>query len=491
MSLPFTPRLPPFDHQQRVLDEHGLTAVYALFHEQGTGKSKTTIDNAALLACNDLIDAILVIAPSGVHRNWVTDELPKHWPDDAPEIDSLWWSTPGSKTKKGKARWNEFKVPGQGFQLLAMSYDQMQTKTGKKAAWDFLRTRRCLYVLDESARIKTPSAKRSRTALRSSVYAPYRRILTGTPVANSPFDVYAQVRFLDAEFWIRELGIGSYTAFKNRFAQFVTMETKGGQRYNKLIAYRDLDVLEACLKKISDRVLKEDVLDLPPKLYATRTHELTPPQTRLYNSVRDEFMAILDSGELITAEMAIVRLLRLQQICSGFISNEDGDPIPIIEMKKNPRVNLLKELLIDTPHPSIVWARFQYDIDAAAEASRMAGRRPVVYDGRTSEADRAAALDAMHNGEADDFIANPAAAGEGLTIVEAKSTYYYSNSFNLTHRLQSEDRNHRIGQTSSVLYTDLVAEDSIDLYILNALKTKRDVASTVLGDEIKQWLMSL
>jgi len=481
-----TPRLKPFDHQKHCVDTYGFTAAWGHFHEQGTGKTKTTIDTAAQLADQKLIDGILVVAPPGVHRNWIVEEMPKHWPHDAPEAELFCWYSDKADAKWFQKAYTEFKKHD-GFKVFSISYDAMQTKRGKKAAWDFLRKHERMYVLDESARIKSPGAKRTRTAIASSVYAPYRRLLTGTPVANSPFDVYSQVRFLDPEFWIRELGLGSFAAFKSHFAEFVQVQLQTGGKFNKLVAYRNLDQLNEVLKKISDRILKEDVLDLPEKLYSVSNLELTHAQKQHYRSVKDEFMMLLDSGELITAEMAIVRLLRLQQITSGFVSVDDK-VVPIVPLKKNPRVNLLKEHLSDLPHPSIVWARFQYDIDAAAEASRMAGRRPVTYDGRTSETARGEALDAMKNGDADDFIANPAAAGEGLTIIEAKSTFYYSNSFNLTHRLQSEDRNHRIGQNQSVIYTDLIAENTIDGYILNALRAKREVANTVLGDEIKEWL---
>lgn len=475
----------PFAHQRLCVDEYGLAAAWGHFHEQGTGKSKTAIDTAAGLVVRGLIDGVFIVAPSGVHRNWIVEEMPKHWPSDIPETEFFCWYTDKAQAQFFQKKYANFKAY-QGCKVLSISYDGMQTKQGKKVAWDFLRKRKRLYILDESARIKTPSAKRTRTAIASSVYAPYKRILTGTPIANSPFDVYTQIRFLDPKFWERELNIGSFSAFKNHYAQFETIKFNK-KSFEKLVAYRNLDELHEILKKISDRVLKEDVLDLPPKLYSASNFELTNKQKEAYTSVKDEFMLFLESGELVTAALAIVRLLRLQQITSGFIRHE-GNTVKIIPRKVNPRIHLLKEHLCDLPHQSIIWARFHFDVDSAAEASRLAGRTPVLYDGRTSEFERIAALNAMKNGTAHDFIANPAAAGEGLTITEAKSTFYYSNSFNLTHRLQSEDRNHRIGQDQSVTYTDLVANNTIDEYIRNSLISKHDVSQQILGDEVKEWL---
>jgi SNF2 family DNA or RNA helicase len=485
LELPFTPRRTPFSHQQRLLEESALKAEFALFWEQGTGKTKGTIDTAAGLFARGLVRGMLVVAPNGVHRNWVSDELPAHWPEDLPPLRALSWSSTSAETVwHRKAVADLLKDPGPVF--MAMSYDQLMTKAGTQAAWDLLRGRPCLYVLDESARVKTPSAKRTHKVQASGRYAPYRRILTGTPVANSPFDVYSQVRFLDPDFWVRELRIGSYGAFKARFGRWMTVQDSSGRFFPKLLAYQDLDVLERVLSTISDRVLKDQVLDLPPKVYQRRYHAMEGEQARMYRELKQDLITFLNSGEMVTAEMAIVKLLRLQQVCCGFITLEDRSTRVVAD--PNPRAQLLEDILGDLTRPSIIWGRFQRDIDEAAAASKRAGRRPVTYDGRTSEADRKAALDAFHAGEADDFIANPAAAGEGLTLTEADTVIYYSNSFNLTHRLQSEDRAHRIGQTRSVTYIDLLAEDTVDSYILKALQAKRDVASTVLGDELKEWL---
>ena len=483
LEIPFQPVLAPLEHQGHFLSEHGRRASFGLFWEQGTGKTKGLIDDAALLYCERAIDAALVIAPNGVHRNWVVEELPKHWPRDLTPIDSFAWSSPSAA-----AKWHREGVDrllrSNGFPWLCMSYDAVMTDAGKQATWELLRSRRVLYILDESQRAKTPNTKRTKRLIASSVYAPYRRLASGTPM-DKPFDIYSQVRFLDPDFWARELGIGSFTAFKAHFGEWVSIKTSGGRSFEQLKAYKNLDELERVLKHIGQRVLKKDVLDLPAKTYKRVFHELSPAQRRAYDELRSEALALLDSGELITAELAIVRILRLQQITSGFIAPHAGAaPIPF---DPNPRAALLRETLEDLTRPSIIWANFVEDVRVAAEASRAAGRRPVVFDGSRPEL----SVDVFHRGEADDIIANlNSGMVEGFTLNEADTTIYFSNTTKLIKRKQSEDRNHRLGQENAVTYIDLMAEGTLDARNLTRLQEKGRAVAQVLGDADDGWLVS-
>jgi len=482
LEIPFTPILAPLEHQGLFLSEHGRRASYGLFWEQGTGKTKALIDDAALLHCEGVINAALVLAPNGVHRNWVVEELPKHWPEDLPPVDAFAWNSQSAST-----RWHrgavERLLASNGFPWLCMSYDALMTDAGKQASWDLLRSRKAMYVLDESQRAKTPAAKRTKRIISSSVYAPYRRIASGTPM-DSPFDIYSQVRFLDADFWVREFGIGSFTSFKAYFGEWITLKTAGGRSFDQCKAFRNLDELERALKKIGQRVLKTDVLDLPPKTYRRMFHELSPAQRRAYDEVRTEALTFLDSGELVTAELAIVRILRLQQITSGFVTPRAGAaPVPF---DPNPRFHLLTEVLKDFTRPALIWARFVEDVKVCAAASIAAGRRPVIYRGD----DNGAAEAAFHAGDAQDFIANlESGAVEGLTLNEADNTVYYSNHTKLIKRKQSEDRNHRIGQELPVGYTDLLAEGTLDPTMLRKLREKGAATAKVLGDGESDWLV--
>lgn len=481
MNLPFTPVLSPLKHQAEFLETNARRSAYALFHEQGTGKTKSLIDNIALLAMEDSLNGAFVLAPNGVHRNWHVEELPKHWPSDAPPMVSFSWDSTKAETKTHAAAFKAFlthrwpsSVPG--VRILCMSYDALMTEAGKKASWDFLRSHKAMYVCDESQRIKTPDAARTKRVIASSAYAPYRRIASGTPM-DTPFDIYSQVRFIDPLFWQRELGLAGFTAFKAYFAEWIQITTNAGRSFPQMTAYRNQDVLREKVASISSRVLKEDVLDLPPKVMKRMFHELTKEQHLAYNQLREEAMTLLDSDEIVTVDLALVLQMRLAQITSGFIKPNDADQ-PYL-FPRNPRAALLKEVLEDQTRPAIIWGRFVHDCEIAAEASRKAGRRPVVYDGTRPEL----AIDAFKSGEADDIIANLSSSMiEGWTLTRAKTTIYVSNSPKLIARQQSEDRNHRIGQDDTVLYIDMLAEGTADVKTLDRLIMKRELTGSVLGD---------
>lgn len=477
-------RTKPFRHQLEEFEGHKDDVIRAIFWEQGTGKSKLEVDNAAYLYEQGKINGVLVVAPNGVHRNWVVEEFPKHLPEH------IWNRTRLHcyQTSKANTKWHQDELKKlwkhDGLIVMAMSYDAVMTEKGRAAAWAMLRDRAVLYILDESARIKTPGAKRTKRVVASGKYAKYRRILTGTPVSNSPFDVYSQLKFLDEDFW-KKYGIGTFEGFKTQFGVWERQERRDGRGYNELLGYKHLDQLKAMVDTVSTRLTKEDVLDLPPKLYSKRFFDLEPKQRRLYDELRDEFITFLDSGEMVSASLAIVRLLRLQQVCCGYLP-PDGEDEPVQDICfPNPRLSLLKELAEDIPHQVIIWARFKRDIDLICDAL---GREAVRYDGLVDDDGRAEAIDRFQKGDARFFVANAQAAGEGLTLTAARTVIYYSNSFKLTERLQSEDRAHRIGQEHPVNYIDLIAYNTVDLHIVNALASKLDIASKITGDRVREWL---
>lgn len=474
----------PFGHQLKAFDEVKEAKAFAVFWEQGTGKTKFTVDNFAYLFENGEIDCVLILAPNGVHRNWVTKELPVHLPDRvAAKAFAFTYYAAKSGTKTGKAQ-QERAVKHPGLTIVSMTFDAFVTKAGKEFAWKLFTRRKVFYILDEAARIKSPSAKRTKSILASAKYSKYRRILTGTPVANSPFDVYTLMKFLDEGFW-KPHGVDSFLAFKTRYGKWIKgYNQQQGREFEQLIGFQRLDELQNVLAPVSTRVLKEDVLDLPPKLYNVRYFELSTEQRRVYEALKEEYMAEVN-GEMITAPLAIVRLLRFQQVCSGYVPREEDESFHEIE-GGNPRLDALEDLCTDLPHSAIIWSRFRKDIDKICS---LLSNKAVRYDGSVSAKLQAEAVDRFQSGDVQFFVANPAAAGEGLTLHTAKTVIYYNNSFKLTERLQSEDRAHRAGMDSHpVNYIDLVAQESVDEYIVESLQRKINVASQVTGDRLKTWL---
>jgi SNF2 family DNA or RNA helicase len=477
----------PYNHQDEDFTLYSDKHARGHLWEMGTGKSKPNVDAAGRLFEENKIDGLLVVAPNGVHRNWIVNEIPTHMPDRIfSRMRMHCYSTEKSGTQKHDIPLAET-LAHRGLAVLAMSYDAMNTKAGKKAAWDLLRTRKCMYIADEGRRIKTPGADRTKAVLKSSIYAPYRRLLNGTPITKGPFDLYSQMLFLDQEFW-KPLGIQTFTAFKQYFGVFVKghCRTAGGgvREFPQLVSYKNLDILKRMVDTICTRVTKDDVLNLPPKLYSRLPFQLNTEQKRVYDELSEDFMTMVD-GNLLTAPLVLTRLLRLQQITSGFVPVEGADDdYDFVDLgKTNPRLEVLESDLEDIPHKAIIWCRFRRSIDKVMD---MLGKRAVRYDGTVKEDGRAMALDAMMpDGHAEFMVANAQTAGEGLTIIAAKSSYYYENTYNLGDRLQSEDRNHRIGQDQSVNYKDIIAEGTADEHVVDCNQKKMEIASQITGDKIR------
>jgi len=473
----------PFDHQREDFENTREKRAWAHFHEQGTGKSKIVVDSAAYMYEEGEINGLLVLAPNAVHQNWRTDEMPTHLPDRIAErAKMVSFLNAKKKTKWHQRELRDFLAYKDGFKVMTMPYSGFMTKEGKELAWAFMQ-QGIMMVCDESGEIKTPGAKRTKSVVAAGKYPIYTRILDGTPTAQSPFDVYAPVRYLQNDYW-KQYRIPTYQAFKHRFGTF--MGAPNGGEF--CTGYVNLDELHEWLQPISSRVLKEDVLDLPERLYAKARFEMTPEQQRIYNQIETEYRTEVNGMEW-EADLAIVRQLRLQQVACGYLptpeeEGENAEPYQLIG-DKNPRLDLQLELLEHTPHQAIVWCRFRLDIDLLTKAL---GSSAVRLDGSLDEEGREKSKASFKAGNAQWLIANPAVGGTGLTLNCAKSMFFYSNSFVPRHRLQAEDRNHRIGQDTSVLVTDLMAMNSIDYHIVKSLRKKRKVSAETLGDREVEWV---
>lgn len=478
----------PFSHQRDELIEHGLDENRGLFWEMGCGKSKPVLDT--FVAMNDAgeITGLLVLAPNGVHRNWERNELPLHLPPDVFERAKVFaWQTQRASTKWHAAEAAELLKYRDGPAILLMSYNAIMTKKAALFVRKFMNTFRVLYALDESQMAKTPGAARTKRVLASSKYAPVKRILSGTLIDNSPFDAYAQIKFLDAHAW-DALGCTTFAAFKQTFGVFVKDFGKGAKEFERCVGFKNLNLLNKQIALYGSRVLRDDVLDLPEKLYTIRYFDLTPEQKRVYAEIRDEFQTILDDGDTLTAALAISRMLRLQQITSGYLPSDNDATLRRIG-KENPRLKLLGEVFESCPEGKrVVWAKFRQDIQDIAELCKAQGLSYVIYDGSVPQDKRLANLEAFQRGEVDVFIANPAAGGTGINLTAASIIIFYNTSFKLGERLQAESRTDRYGQKRSMLYVDLAAKRTIDEYIIGALRKKLTTAALCMGDSIRAWL---
>ena len=458
----------PFEHQRKTFYLSRDQKVFALLMEQGTGKTKVVIDNSAYLYSKGEISALVVIAPNGVHRNWIR-EVDTHLPDWCEHQITYYRS--GMNKKEIEA----FESVRSSKDCLKIFTFNVEAFTSPKAVhWmeKILLSNDVMLVVDESTRIKTPGAKRTKLITKFGKQVKYKRILTGTPITKNAADVYAQFKFLDTQI----LGYDSFYSFRNQYCVL------GGFEGRQIIAYKNLDELSRNVEGHSFRVLKKDCLDLPPKIYQRHFVEMSERQKKMYNTMKKGFIAELE-GNVIEAPEAITRLLRLQQILCGWFPTENERVQPIDE--KNPRIEALKDVLEGIESKVIIWARFRADIRAI---ERLLGDLAVSYHGGVDSDARELAIERFQRGDAKYFIGTPQAGGIGLTLTAAEYAIYYSNSFDLEQRLQSEDRCHRIGTKNNVTYIDIECQKSIDSKIIKALRDKKNIADIITKDPISIFL---
>jgi hypothetical protein len=568
MSTPLKEPPPLFRHQQELFERTCNELAWAVFYEQGLGKTAPTIRTAEHLYRENLIDAVVVVAPNGVHRNWVSDELPKH---SGMPYRALDWHSDRAKGQDKAFEKLLAPTPGRRTELayFAITYDAMLTPRGRNALLKFCigeldkrgmplpggakgRFPRFLFVIDEASKVRNPEAQRTKKCASLRQFAKFARLLNGTPIGNSALDIYAQMKLLDDKFWIRH-GIGSFVSFRSRFAIIKKVQVGGeddrvgrgtpdvvvphdatpdgiaayeqldfdlgdilteeekpavvrtmtpsatvegkkttGRTIEMVVGFRELDKLKEMIAPLSTRLTKNDSgIEMPPKVYSRLLFDLPTEQRRAYDQLRREYMVELDNGALITAPMAIVRILRLQQIACGYLPNPDDDENPKLFFNddgKNARLQLLLERLEDTPHQGIVWARFTHDVDVITRA--LGPAKCIRYDGLVSQRERDLGIDQFKAGKRKWCIAKAASMGMGHSLPMAKSVFYYSNTDKYIERLQSEDRAHRLvgGGSDPVCYYDIVAYKTVDEKILQSLKECGDVANQITGDRYRNWL---
>lgn len=470
----------PFLHQAAYLQRFYKHAQVALFAEMGTGKSFMLINNAAMLYDKGQINAMLIVAPKGVYRNWYKSELPKHMPDHISYKMACWNPAP---KKAEKLEMDAMLAAADDLRILIMNVEAFSTEKGQQFAKMFLRITEAFMAVDESTTIKNHTAKRTKAIVKIGKEAVFRRIATGSPVTKSPLDLYSQCDFLGEDC----LNHTSFYTFQARYAVLVERKMPT-HTFKQVVGYRHLDELKDKLDNFAFRVTKDECLDLPDKIYLRRDVELTAEQKKAYEQMKLMALSVLSEG-LVSTTNALTQLLRLHQIVCGYVKLDDGQEIAL----PNNRLPELMDLLAESSGKVIIWANYRKNIEEIKLAiQKEYGMTSVAtYYGDTKAEDRQEIVDKFSDPNSDlrFFVGNPTTGGYGLTLVSSHTVVYYSNSFDLEKRLQSEDRAHRIGQTEKVTYIDLIATKTVDEHIVKALRNKIDIASAVLGEELKGWLI--
>ena len=410
MTYPFKTK--PYEHQRDDLNRAWRLPFFARFWEMGTGKSKVTIDEAAHLYMQGEIGGLLILAPKGMYHQWasaqdaceastdnsLTTEWAKHCPDEVRYVSPVYvWST--AKTKKNETLQSKI-VSGDpifetknglrrvniGLHVVVMNAEAFAYKRGVEFAEAFLRSRPCYMVVDEASMFKTPTSKRTKTLLKLGPLAKYRRVLTGTPVTNSPMDLYAPMTFLSNTIFGR-----SFWTFKCRYAVLEDQYGAGGRSFKAVVGYRRLDELAKKLEPHSSRYRQADCLDLPDTIYVVRRVSLGAKQGKIYEQLRDQAIVELEEMELIgsiSAPLTLTRILRLRQVLSGHlpVDDEGGPKKPPIRIEDSERLAVLMATVEEIAGKVVIWAHFRAAIDDIAKAlsaehgkllwrSTMAGRR--------------------------------------------------------------------------------------------------------------------
>ena len=474
---------------------------YLVFRRNGnvfctgnSGKSKVAVDTAAYLYGQGRINCLVILAPNGVHKKWLREDIPFSLPDYIDTRTAVW----DSSDRYSEAECEKLLNPGECLRILCANVEGLSYEKLPKFLRRLLIATDAMVVVDESTRIKSPTAARTKALYKLKNMMKYRRILAGDAVVNSPFDLFSQFGFLDEEI----LGY-SFPVFKAEYAELLKpgdplltaiMRKTNARFAPQIIAknpdgtakYKNLDKLKTLIAPHSMRVNKADCIDLPPKIYEKRYFKLSKEQRKMYDQMVEDLRYELND-ETVPIMHKLTLLLRLQQLCSGYVKDINGDTVDLFAAnpKENPRISALLDTLEDIEGQVIIWCRFTEDIRTIC---KVLGEEAVPYFGQIDNKQREENLAVFRSGGKRFMVGNPQVGGIGLNLTNSATAIYYSNSFNAGERYQSEDRCHRIGQTSDkVLYIDLEAEDTVDNKIITALKVKKNLGDFMMElNSVKQ-----
>jgi len=477
----------PFHHQVKAkLTCHDTNINnFAYLMEMGTGKTITAIMDLMSLHHYEGVDNCVILAPKSVYRNWYKEITEFVAPDKTKYAISTW--DPSLKDPVTKVKLTDLLqksiVP---LNIFLMNIESLSSPKGVKFLEKYLSVqdkKKTMMIVDESTVIKTHNAKRTKNLLKLSKDIAYKRILTGTPVTKSPLDIYTQFAFLDPKI----LGQTNYYAFRARYAKIINRPTSGGRHFPLITGYQRLDELEKKIYSAAFRVKKDECVDLPEKIYMKRFIPMSEKQLVAYESLRRNAMFIFND-KTTTSVNRLSQIVKLHQVCCGFTINDQGE----IHDVPNKRYDELLDVLEEVDGKVIIWATYRHNIETITKKlkEKYGETKADAFYGDTASDDRLELVKNFQNQDHDltYLIANPKTGGYGITLTASHTVVYFSNNYDLEIRLQSEDRAHRIGQKNKVTYVDFVCQGTVDEKILTALKNKVDIASQVMGDELKSWI---
>lgn len=464
-----------YDHQKDELNLMEYKPAWAWFHETGTGKTILACENIKYLYLRNKIKAAIICAPKSVVKPVWNKTLFEHyhnigfyifnWIGGLSESQELTFKESFSRKRDDFARLVILLINTEAF-----SHNKVVDYVEKLCL-----TLPTMWIIDESTNIKTPEAKRTKQIVKLSHLAQYKRILSGFPILKSPEDLYSQIQFLGPNL----IPHRSFYAFKGAFC--VTKQLDN--RVHITLGPKNVDKLQQLIAPFSSRVLKKDCLDLPEKVHTVREIEMTHEQRTAYTQMKKQgYVQLKSTDKAVFASTLIVQLGKLHQIANGLLV---APPTYINNNKYSYLVHLIENELGD--NQAIIWACYTEAINSISIALSYGKFTYGIVYGATSQSERNTTIEQFIAGNIQFLVANPATIMHGLTFVNAHYAIYFNNSFSLEHRIQSEERLHRIGQTNKVTYIDLVTTDTVESKVLQSLELKHSIGASSIGDEWESW----
>lgn len=461
-------RIEPWPHQVAALDAARGRDFFALFMEMGTGKTATAINMVREWAAEHRrVPRTLIVTPLAVCESW-RREVAAH---AGTAINAATVVLGGSQKKRIET------VCADNGKRIYVTNPESLSMPNLCAAFESARFD-CL-IVDESHKFKSPKAKRTKSLHKLADQIKWKRILTGTPILNSPLDVWAQLRILSPEI----VGQSQYK-WALQFFRDINAHKQGKPTYFPEFVPRENyeEEFNELLRAHSFQVKKRDVLkNLPPLTKQIRYCSLTTEQLKVYAPLAKGLRADLQQGKISTTN-ALERLLRLQQITAGVVQPSEGEPYVVKNSKLAELVDLLEE--IPPEEKLIVWSNFVPTYQILRAALKEAGRESVTITGGQTAKERTAAVDAFNaDPKITACVANPAAGGVGIGLQAASYMIYFSKGFSLEQDAQSEARAHRGGSEihQKITRIDLICEKTIDVEVHYALENKLSRAELLLS----------
>ncbi len=451
----------PLDHQRKALALCLKNKTFGLFMEMGTGKTKVMLDLMGYYKDTLEINPALVICPVSVMDNWKAEKN-KHQPELRCVVLGGTREERVSLLQKGML---------DKCHLFVVNYESAWRLEDEITKYKF-----GMVVLDESTKIKHRSSQQAKGIMRIAKSIKRKYIMSGTPMPNSPLELFNQVKFLD------ETVFGSnFYVFRDRYA------VMGGYQRYQVIGSKNLEALATKLGGVSYRVLKKECLDLPDKIYKEYRLPMSDAFRKIYEQFAEEMVAEI-GGQTIMATVVLAKLTKLRQLTSGFVYDEQR---AVISMEDTQKLKQLKEILeeVTDRHKVVIWTTFRHEIFMIENLLKELKLRWVKIDGTVPQDQRQAAIAQFQEDiHTKVFVGQQHAGGLGITLTAADYCVFFSNDYSPEIRLQCEDRLHRIGQKNPVTYIDIIMKSTIDVAIKRMLSKKMDLSDYISSIDIKEVL---